>query len=200
MPSWYCNDYKFSDRHVWANSVDPDETAPSLIRVYTVCQSVCIFWTYYSVVKRYCASFRIITAIVYFILGFYGNSIVSSIVITLSEEDGASWALCLPILWLFLTHICLIVFSIVIRWTSPFPNLGVSGVFFSFLFDFFIEIPVWSDAAFCRIWAFCGVRFGSALFAYVPFMHIWATSWQNQKNGMCAQRRLRSAWASAQFD
>ena len=31
------------------------------------------------------------------------------------------------------------------------------------------------------------------------FAHtIWATSWQNQQNGMCAQRRLRSAWASAQ--
>ena len=29
---------------------------------------------------------------------------------------------------------------------------------------------------------------------------IWATSWQNQQNGMCVQRRLRSAWASAQSD
>ena len=28
----------------------------------------------------------------------------------------------------------------------------------------------------------------------------WAASWQNQKNGMCAQQRLRSAWASAQSD
>ena len=27
-----------------------------------------------------------------------------------------------------------------------------------------------------------------------------ATSWQNQQNGMCTQRRLRSAWASAQSD
>ena len=27
---------------------------------------------------------------------------------------------------------------------------------------------------------------------------IWAASWQNQQNGMCAQRRLRSVWASAQ--
>ena len=27
--------------------------------------------------------------------------------------------------------------------------------------------------------------------------HIWAASWQNQQNGMCTQRRLRSAWASA---
>ena len=26
----------------------------------------------------------------------------------------------------------------------------------------------------------------------------WAASWQNQQNGMCAQRRLRSAWASDQ--
>ena len=30
--------------------------------------------------------------------------------------------------------------------------------------------------------------------------HIWATSWQNQQNGMCAQWRLRSPWASAQSD
>ena len=30
--------------------------------------------------------------------------------------------------------------------------------------------------------------------------HIWVISWQNQQNGMCAQRRLRSAWASAQSD
>ena len=28
----------------------------------------------------------------------------------------------------------------------------------------------------------------------------WATSWQNQQNDFCAQRRLRSAWASAQSD
>ena len=28
----------------------------------------------------------------------------------------------------------------------------------------------------------------------------WAASWQNQQNGRCAQRRLRSAWASAQSD
>ena len=29
---------------------------------------------------------------------------------------------------------------------------------------------------------------------------IWAATWQNQQNGMCAQRRLKSAWASAQSD
>ena len=29
---------------------------------------------------------------------------------------------------------------------------------------------------------------------------IWATAWQNQQNGLCAQRRLRSAWAYAQSD
>ena len=28
----------------------------------------------------------------------------------------------------------------------------------------------------------------------------WAATWQNQQNGMCAQRRLKSAWASAQSD
>ena len=28
----------------------------------------------------------------------------------------------------------------------------------------------------------------------------WAVSWQNQQNDLCAQQRLRSAWASAQFN
>ena len=28
----------------------------------------------------------------------------------------------------------------------------------------------------------------------------WAASWQNQQNGMCAQRRLKSAWAPAQSE
>ena len=29
-------------------------------------------------------------------------------------------------------------------------------------------------------------------------IQIWATSWQNQQNDLCAQRRLRLAWASDQ--
>ena len=32
------------------------------------------------------------------------------------------------------------------------------------------------------------------------FNTIWATSWQNKQNGMCAQQRLRSAWVSTQSD
>ena len=35
-----------------------------------------------------------------------------------------------------LTHICLMDLSILINWTSSFPIVGVSGVFFSFLFCF----------------------------------------------------------------
>ena len=51
------------------------------------------------------------------------------------------------------------------------------------------------DLSLCRkhMW-FC--RFCCAL----AQMIIWAASWQNQQNGMCAQRRLRSAWASGQSD
>ena len=33
---------KYSDRHACANSVDPDPQS-SLIKIYTVCHSVCIF-------------------------------------------------------------------------------------------------------------------------------------------------------------
>ena len=54
----YRNDPKFSDRYARANSADPDQ---SLIRVYTVCQSVCIVWTHYSVVEPHSSNFRVIT-------------------------------------------------------------------------------------------------------------------------------------------
>ena len=59
----YRNVSKFSDRQVWANSADPDQTAPSsLIRVYTVCNSGCVFWMHYSKEKSSCSTFRVITA------------------------------------------------------------------------------------------------------------------------------------------
>ena len=35
---------------------------------------------------------------------------------------------------------------------------------------------------------------------FLAHVDIWAAAWQNRQNGMCAQRRLRSAWASAQTD
>ena len=38
------------------------------------------------------------------------------------------------------------------------------------------------------------------LFHSINWQDIWASSRENQHYGMCAQRRLRSAWASAQFD
>ena len=34
----------------------------------------------------------------------------------------------------------------------------------------------------------------------IEIFHIWATSWQYQQNGMCAQRRLRLSLASTQSD
>ena len=40
--------HKFSDRLVLANSADPDQTAPSVL---TICNTVCIFWMHYSMVK-----------------------------------------------------------------------------------------------------------------------------------------------------
>ena len=56
----YRNDPKFSDRYAWANSTDPDQT---LIRVYTVCNSVHIVWNHYSMAEphSYSSNFRVIT-------------------------------------------------------------------------------------------------------------------------------------------
>ena len=58
----YRNEPKFLDRYAWANSADPDQRS-SLIRVYTVCHSVCMVWTHYSMVEPHtCSSnFRVIT-------------------------------------------------------------------------------------------------------------------------------------------
>ena len=60
---YYHNDPKFSDRYALAKSADPDQTAPrgALIRVYTVCHSVCIIWTHYSMVEPHSSNFRAIT-------------------------------------------------------------------------------------------------------------------------------------------
>ena len=79
MQAHYHNDHKFSDRQVWANSVDPDQTAPEVVgqRVWPkirhlatldgcactfeewVC--VCIIWTRYSIVNPPCSNFRVNT-------------------------------------------------------------------------------------------------------------------------------------------
>ena len=50
----------FQTDRSWANSADPDQTAP--IRVYnTVCHSVCIIWTHYSMAEPHSSNFRVIT-------------------------------------------------------------------------------------------------------------------------------------------
>ena len=50
----------WTDRSGWANSEDSDQS--SLIRVQTVCHSVCIFLIKYFVVKHYYSNFKVITA------------------------------------------------------------------------------------------------------------------------------------------
>ena len=39
----------------------PGQTVQTLIRVYTVCHSVCIVWTHYSMVEPHSSNFRVIT-------------------------------------------------------------------------------------------------------------------------------------------
>ena len=47
----------------------------------------------------------------------------------------------------------------------------------------------------CRVWfRICNEKNNLTIFIQEDI--IWASAWQNQQNGMCAQRRLRSAWAS----
>ena len=46
----------------------------------------------------------------------------------------------------------------------------------------------------------CGTPWTFLLTLFQPSLYTWAASWQNQQNGMCAERRLRSALTSAQSD
>ena len=59
------------------------------------------------------------------------------------------------------------------------------GLFFFFFFFFFFSPYV--DPSLCSA-------------AVILNKHIRAATRQNQQSGMCAQRRLRSAWASAESD
>ena len=92
----YCNDPKFSDRYAWANSEDPRS---SLIRVYTVCHSVCIVWTHYSMVEPHSSNFRVITTN---FLGFriFRKSTVSLLCIVLSMSSDLSRNMTKPTMWL----------------------------------------------------------------------------------------------------
>ena len=39
----------------------PGQTVQTQIRVYTVCHSICIVWTHYSMVEPHSSNFRVIT-------------------------------------------------------------------------------------------------------------------------------------------
>ena len=58
----YRNDPKFSDRYAWANSADPDQTAPrGAVWSGSTLPFVCIVWTHYSMVEPHSSNFRVIT-------------------------------------------------------------------------------------------------------------------------------------------
>ena len=83
----YLHDPKYSDRQIWANSAcrpRSDCSLSSLIRVYTVCHSVCIFWTLYCMVKPPCSNFRIITAIFWGVWIFWIVMVSGQVLLTYS--------------------------------------------------------------------------------------------------------------------
>ena len=92
-------------------------------------------------------------------------------------------------------------------------------VYFVIFLLFRIDIPVsklcrpWSDVAFCGDTVCLGLLYGTLGTGMLiwqedpggdeelqPMYLKWAAAWQNQQNDLCTQRRLRSAWASAQSD
>ena len=82
---YYCNDPKFLDRYAWANSADPDQTA--LHWIYTVCHSVCIVWTHYSMVEPHSSNFRMITTI-FWGVRIFSKFTVNNFIITFAFTVG----------------------------------------------------------------------------------------------------------------
>ena len=77
------------------------------------------------------------------------------------------------------------------RWRLRFdPLLGKHSLTFFFFFLILHFVTLQESIAFHLTFYYC----------YTVHKDIWAALWQNQLNGMCAQRRLTSAWASAQSD
>ena len=67
----------------------------------------------------------------------------------------------------------------------------------------FVFLSHWMSGIECWIWLyrFLVIAFSSTPAGIYTLMCIkWASAWQNQQNDLCTQRRLRSAWASAQSD
>ena len=57
----YHNDPKFSERQVWENSADQDQTAPDQ-GLHCLQSCLHFIWTHHSMVKPLCSHFRLITA------------------------------------------------------------------------------------------------------------------------------------------
>ena len=137
----------------------------------------------------------------YFVLVFFSSF---SIAITSFEEEREL------VLVLFVR-----LFNLRLFWFCQFPlPLGVwEGLRLWHILDFSLTLFAYVQADLDRRNLsmledkFClSVHLASQLFLYCycsqywKQLNIWANAWQNLQNGMCAQRRLRSACASAQSD
>ena len=56
-----------------------------LLGVYTVCHSVCIVWTHYSMVEPHSSNFRVITTI-FWVSEYLGNLRYLNVIITVASE------------------------------------------------------------------------------------------------------------------
>ena len=79
-----------SDRQVWANSADPGQTRSSLIRAFTVCNSLCIFWMHYSKETPSYSTFRVITT------NFLGVRIFRKFTVEQIRHQGRAITRCFP--------------------------------------------------------------------------------------------------------
>ena len=63
LPSWQTVQTQI--RQLLQEQSDQSDSSyrSSLIRVYTVCHSICTFWKHYPMVKPRCSNFRVITAV-----------------------------------------------------------------------------------------------------------------------------------------
>ena len=126
-----------------------------------------------------------------------------------SHEAAGNIKMCLSMLRMILVHLFFFCFffykfadqkiicdyQIITLW-----HIFTSVYIINLLIKRFLS-PLVRGISFKDVWTLhqqCIMTMSSFLWSLMFFK--WAASWHNQQNGMCAQRRFRSAWASAQSD
>ena len=114
------------------------------------------------------------------------------------HADSKDWSQMPRLIWVFAGRACHFV-GFVMRWLIWLPQ---TYLYLHFRYELRVR---YLPKSFHELYSKDKVTFyylydQVCAFWIFSIVYIWAAAWQNQQNDLCAQWRLRSAWATAQSD